>query len=385
MTWSYALLSLISVTAERTAASALVVRPDFGLLIRLARNAKGLTQDDLAVQVGNSILDETHLPSQISKHTISGWERGKHVPDLQHQRHLAKVLGTTREELGFVIDPRSAEAVAVAVPSEAPSAGVDTSAEWTSVNELAEEPPSGSGSPHLVGLDQPEALREHSRLWKPTALVAGLAACALVALALAQAGPFGKQIVILEGVPSRPAAVTPKGHPQTAVRAPDCQGNLRKHATSPRNGMAIEIDIAITTPACWTQRLSPINPGTTLRYLIAYLNTSKYVEDNVVISANLAPGVDLVPNTTKVINGNYPHGIADYSNNVGTGGLNIGNYGPGGGAYVEFDAALPLAGGEGCGWNEFRTIGVGQVNATNKTLRGNQYYNRAYADVYKNC
>jgi len=119
--------------------------------------------------------------------------------------------------------------------------------------------------------------------------------------------------------------------------------------------------------------------GDTLKYLITYQNIGNTVENNVIISDNLPPSMTLVPNTTSIINSSYPSGTPDSSNNIATGGVNIGNYNPGAGGYVEFEVTVPQASALSCGLNEFRNVGVAQPQGMN------QYYNTAVTDVTVNC
>lgn len=61
----------------------------FGAGIRRARDARGLTQGQLAARVG--------LSSGIA---VSRWERGVTTPSTAHLVEVARVLGTTIDALG---------------------------------------------------------------------------------------------------------------------------------------------------------------------------------------------------------------------------------------------------------------------------------------------
>jgi hypothetical protein len=360
--------------------------------------AANLLQQGLADRLADSMQAShpRHERPGVDDKMVSSWETGEHWPSRPYREHLAIVLGKTQEELGL-IPPRRLwrKHPLPIVPDD--DAMVDVAALATELGQPAgpqdrkdhegAPAPSPDAFSSALALHQQSAERYIGVVWKPAALASGVAACVLLALAVLQIGPFAKTTVILEGVPTRPAPSTPKAQPQGAINAPDCQGPISQKLDSPRNGMHILIDVATTKPACWTQGLSPVNPGTTLRYLIEYYNSSKFPEPNVVIGVNLAPGVKLIPNTTLIYNGEFPHGTPDNANNIASGGVDIGNYKPGAGAYVQFDAALPLAGGADCGWNKFSTVGWGQANGTTKSikLRGDQYYNSAEADIYKKC
>jgi uncharacterized repeat protein (TIGR01451 family) len=121
------------------------------------------------------------------------------------------------------------------------------------------------------------------------------------------------------------------------------------------------------------------NPGDTMDYRITYQNIGNTTENNVGIGDNLPPGMKLVNGTTKIYTTTYPNGVLDTSNNIANGGINIGNFGPGSGAYVTFQATLPTASQLSCGLTEFRNIGVAQAQGMD------QYYNTAITDVTNNC
>jgi transcriptional regulator with XRE-family HTH domain len=71
-----------------------------GKRIKKSREQKGLTQDELAVQMGKS-----------SKQTISSWENDKNEPTLSDLKKLAQLLGTSVSyligEVSSVQDPGS--------------------------------------------------------------------------------------------------------------------------------------------------------------------------------------------------------------------------------------------------------------------------------------
>lgn len=62
----------------------------FGKRLKAKREAKSLTQDELASMVGKA-----------SKQAISNWENSKAEPSISEVKELAKILGTTA---GYLID-----------------------------------------------------------------------------------------------------------------------------------------------------------------------------------------------------------------------------------------------------------------------------------------
>lgn len=62
----------------------------FGKRLKAKREAKGLTQDDLAMKIGKA-----------SKQAISNWENSKAEPSISEVKELARILDTTA---GYLID-----------------------------------------------------------------------------------------------------------------------------------------------------------------------------------------------------------------------------------------------------------------------------------------
>lgn len=121
------------------------------------------------------------------------------------------------------------------------------------------------------------------------------------------------------------------------------------------------------------------NPGDTLKYMITYKNIGNTVENNVIIGDNLPPNMKLVNGTTMIYNTDFPNGTPDSSNNVATGGINVGNYNPGATAFVVFEVTVPQASQMTCGVNVFRNVGVAQPQGLTA------YYNTATTNVTDQC
>ena len=69
-----------------------------GQVIRLARERKGLSQDELAQRLRRVAAEEGQHP-QTTRRTVSRWERGCRIPQPAYRRWLAAVLDLTVEEL----------------------------------------------------------------------------------------------------------------------------------------------------------------------------------------------------------------------------------------------------------------------------------------------
>lgn len=120
-------------------------------------------------------------------------------------------------------------------------------------------------------------------------------------------------------------------------------------------------------------------PGDTLKYMITYQNTGNTDENSVVIRDSLPPAMTLVPNSTYLYNSNNPNGVFYNSDNITDGGIVIGDYLPGGIAYVVFEVKVPAASAMACGMTEYRNVGVARPEGMD------EYYNTAITDVTNQC
>ncbi|WP_153008347.1 hypothetical protein [Rhodococcus pyridinivorans] len=100
---------------------------------------------------------------------------------------------------------------------------------------------------------------------------------------------------------------------------------------------------------CFEQELAVSGPGQRVTMMIKYANGTDETQ-KAIVGANLSDYVRYVPGSTRIFNANYPDGIEAGSDNVYTGGINIGNYEPGTNAYVTFDLDLDKS-------NQFATCG----------------------------
>jgi len=120
-------------------------------------------------------------------------------------------------------------------------------------------------------------------------------------------------------------------------------------------------------------------PGDTLKYRITYQNIGNTKENSVIIRDSLPPKMTLVPGTTMLYNSTNPSGVKITSDNITNGGIVIGNYNPGAGAYVTFEVKVPAESALACGATEFRNVGVA------KPENISEYYNTAITKVAKTC
>lgn len=109
--------------------------------------------------------------------------------------------------------------------------------------------------------------------------------------------------------------------------------------------------------------------GSEVEYKIHYKNTGTTVQNDVVIKDVLPAGVSYVAGSTQVSNAaSNNQWKATTNNEVTKGGLNVGNYAAGGGAYVKFTAKVAdNANLEKCGLNTLVNTATAQTNNGNKS------------------
>jgi uncharacterized repeat protein (TIGR01451 family) len=169
-----------------------------------------------------------------------------------------------------------------------------------------------------------------------------------------------------------------QGSAERPVLAADCPKLYSDNGAS--GAVFVQLNAEATgSNDCWSQTLSPAEPGEHIKFLVSYRNISNSIQHQVVVGANLPPKMLLVPYTSTIWNASYPKGTPDVSNNVGKGGLNIGTYAPHANAYVEFTLATPPAADLACGTTTFKTVGVVRPEHLDN------YSNTATVDVIRDC
>ena len=109
-------------------------------------------------------------------------------------------------------------------------------------------------------------------------------------------------------------------------------------------------------------------PGEEIDYRIHYKNTGTTVQNDVVIQDTLPQDVSYVNGTTHVSNAASNFQWQSTTNNeVTKGGLNIGNYAAGGGAYVKFTAKVASAKELECGKNTLVNKAAAKTNNGDKS------------------
>lgn len=121
------------------------------------------------------------------------------------------------------------------------------------------------------------------------------------------------------------------------------------------------------------------NPGDTLKYMITYQNIGNTPQNSVVIRDSLPPKMVLVPNSTILTNSTNPTGVLYNSDNITNGGIVIGNYAPGAGAFIVFEVKVPDVSALACNANVFNNVGVAQPSGLSA------YFATANTTVNKPC
>lgn len=126
----------------------------------------------------------------------------------------------------------------------------------------------------------------------------------------------------------------------------------------------------------WTQS-NTAKAGETLDYQIRFKNEGNTTLKDVVIGDNLPPHMTYVNGSTKLRNGANPNGISISSNNVASGGIDVGNYAPGSVGYVLFKVKINEK--LSCGTHKFENVGIVRPEGMN------EYFNVAVTNVTVPC
>lgn len=140
-------------------------------------------------------------------------------------------------------------------------------------------------------------------------------------------------------------------------------------------GITIDKQVRVKGQTEWSTS-NTAKPGETLEYQIAYKNAGNVTHNNVLIRDNLPPKMQYIAGSTKLKN---TAGVKSVADGVTTTGIVVGNYLPGGAAYVLFEVKVPTADQLNCGMTEFRNVGIARPEGMN------EFYNTAITKVDKKC
>jgi hypothetical protein len=289
----------------------------------------------------------------------------KKSPEPEFLEQLADSLLVIESEI-----PPCEEAAANTVPS---SKGIPTEP-LVSQPEIDAIFDSAGLNPVPAALTQPRHRKTTYGLIATAAVLIVSALWLIAALDL-----FSKTIIYVQGIPPFPGtkhATAPSTSTSSSVACPQDQpGGV------PTKGPELSLLLNVAAPSylCWTQDISPVTPGTRLKYVIDYTNTSRSDQGPVAVRADLASGIEIVPATTKTYDGNHPHGTVVGNNDVTRNGITLGYYAPGAVAYVSFYATAPNSPTAACGWTHLSTRSVAWVGT------GKGIFSNAVVDVFRPC
>ncbi|MGR0218639.1 hypothetical protein [Agromyces sp. ZXT2-6] len=147
----------------------------------------------------------------------------------------------------------------------------------------------------------------------------------------------------------------------TPSASPQCQAELRD---PPADAPQFDVLVAESGSTCWERS---IELGRAERFDVAiyYRNFTDVRTTDVSVQAWLPEGVELVANSTRILNASNPNGET-ISDNIVDPGINIGHYTPGSNAFLTFSARIDPAVDMPCG------VGIVSVFArlTNQPMTG---------------
>lgn len=128
---------------------------------------------------------------------------------------------------------------------------------------------------------------------------------------------------------------------------------------------------------CWVRSLpvavaedgssrSPIQPADKVDFQIRVENAGDVRIENLMVKTTLAASLMFVPDSTYFKSSRFPDGVQISNNNLIAGGLNFGNYAPGGVGYIKFSVHAPFAADLQCGTTSFLSVVSTHADGTNK-------------------
>lgn len=121
-------------------------------------------------------------------------------------------------------------------------------------------------------------------------------------------------------------------------------------------GVTVKKEVSVNKAAWAVSNFA--KPEEVLTYMITYQNTGNTTQNNVIIRDSLPVKMTLIPGSTYLYNSNNANGVRYSSDNITRGGIDIGDYKPGAGAYVKFQVKMPAATQLVCGDTTFTNVGV---------------------------
>lgn len=164
------------------------------------------------------------------------------------------------------------------------------------------------------------------------------------------------------------------------IHSNSCPNPLSGFKPKPGSTLTIDLWVALhrNGECFWPTTVIGQTPST-VEYEIRYLNTSTQVQKNVIVSAQLAKGLRLVPGTTYIMDSVFPKGQRINSDKINSGGIDLGAFAPKAEAFIVFQATIPSVSNLGCGSNLLRTVAYVQPKGLD------YFYNDADITVGRAC
>ncbi|MDB5163951.1 MAG: exported protein of unknown function [Candidatus Saccharibacteria bacterium] len=112
----------------------------------------------------------------------------------------------------------------------------------------------------------------------------------------------------------------------------------------PEHSISKQVALPGQTAKDWTEKVN-VKQGDTVSWLVTFRNAGKTELDHIKIVDDIPVGLTVVPGTVKLTNGNYPNGYVYADKDVVQANgrqlnIDIGNYLPGGAAYISYRTTI---------------------------------------------
>lgn len=165
--------------------------------------------------------------------------------------------------------------------------------------------------------------------------------------------------------------------------APSHSSGLAQSGVGPSAGQLLNVQIFTREarestfgqpPGEWKAAGTAVQPGAYVQHMIRVDNLAPTVLSNVLLGLNLAANQQYVPDSTLLQNSNHPEGSRVSSDNIYTGGINVGHIAPDGVVYVMVTTRIRSTFSDAGRW-KLKTVAVAGADESGP------YENYTYTDV----
>ena len=178
-------------------------------------------------------------------------------------------------------------------------------------------------------------------------------------LVLTDYWPFAHRSVHGVGIPLPNSQVKGPNGP-CPIPAFSTNGGLKLSARS--GSIAFSLALGTQDDANWHHVLVPVNPSSTIRYLLAFRNVGSATEHDVLLAVSIPSYASLRPRSTCLYDENYPFGTLEPADSISQGGIIVGNVKSNATIYVAFAVAMPSLVHVSCGTSSLPSIGSESVS-----------------------